>query len=275
MKCLVSIVVCSLCYSCFGQVHTYNFASTNQTPLFLDAKELHLGYHSVHSKNNYSYDLQGSFSVSNNLAVLTNYSVLNSRIEKLDIENYNLLSGKYVEVGFGYYKKVTNRLVFEVFGAYGHGSQQHVYGNAIVDFDNYILPSESGEKYGTSSLKTNYFMIQPNFGYTSRYFDIAFSFKVSELSYYDVQNDIQRSYKEHTKLENLKDARALIMNPAITIRGGIDLVKLQLQFGKLSQQYGDFIQQDANYFSLGVVVKPSFATLKIQDKVSEEEIRNE
>lgn len=72
--------------------------------------------------------------------------------------------------------------------------------------------------------------IQPNFGYKSKYFEVALSSRVVNLMYNSIEGDL--IYNGKNQIDYLNDNKSsFLLEPAITIRGGLEKIKLQIHLG--------------------------------------------
>lgn len=93
--------------------------------------------------------------------------------------------------------------------------------------------------------------IQPNIGYSGEYFMIAFSSRLVGLNYNRIDgNLIYKGNDQETYLNNNKSS--FLIEPALTIRGGIEEVKLQIQLTRsFNLSHAKFFQ-DYSLFTVGL-----------------------
>jgi len=193
--------------------HYYYVPATQNIPLFKEKNEARVLAAYGGGSESSAVELQAAYSLTNNLAVMTNF--ISARGGNLSAENWG--KGNYAEGAVGYYKPFDSAGVFEVFGGVGAGSQQHRYATA-----NY---------FSTSRLGFTKLFIQPSLGLTFRGFDVAFSTRVCNLNFWQVRNQIDPTNSNYLVVNDISQARnSVLLEPAITIRGGWKYVKLQLQF---------------------------------------------
>src|SRR5690606_38616650 len=98
--------------------------------------------------------------------------------------------------------------------------------------------------------------IQPSFGFSSRYFDIALTPRVAYLAY--TSKDDFKFVQDGDQLDPIqyfnKNDKQFLFEPGITIRGGIPVVKLELQYSHstLGEPLSDYTVVNSDFFSLGL-----------------------
>src|SRR5680860_628220 len=163
---ILSVVVLTLgLVSCNPKFYTPN---TQNVPLISQAGETNLTL----AGNGNQVEFQGAYGISNGFAVMANGGLFIPS----DLENGNGGSAKFIEIGGGYFRPVSDHFVFETYGMLGFGS-----------FENHFPAT-----IGKGDLSANIFRvgIQPNFGYKSKYFSAALSSRFVNLSYNNVEGDL-------------------------------------------------------------------------------------
>ena len=136
---------------------------------------------------------------------------------------HNWGKGNYLEGAFGYYKPLDKETIFEVYSGIGASNQQHHYLNGITTF--------TSTSNGSVNMSFAKLFIQPSLGITFNGVDFAFSSRLSYLSFYQIKNNILDSARDFQFVDTIsKNRNSLLLEPAITIRGGWKYTKLQLQF---------------------------------------------
>ena len=165
---------------------------------------------------------------------------------KSDSSSYG--SGGLFEAGAGYFTPISDRLVFETYGLLGVGKMRNNFPGSVEQH-----PGTDGK------ISANLFSmaIQPAFGYKSKYFEAAFSTKGALVTYSNIKGNLMERNDDQSAEGNqqayLKSNKSnFMLEPAITLRGGWDFLKLQLQVGKsLNLSHPNF-PQDEGWFSLGL-----------------------
>ena len=92
---------------------------------------------------------------------------------------------------------------------------------------------------------------QPNLGYQSKYFSLAVSSRFVGLSYNKIMGDL--IFSGESQADYLKDNNSyFLLEPALTIRGGLEKIKLQLQIGGSINLSDSNFRQEYSHFTLGL-----------------------
>ena len=90
--------------------------------------------------------------------------------------------------------------------------------------------------------------VQPSAGYQSKYFDAAVAARFVGLGYFNT------SGSDPAEVQYLKDSGTqFLFEPALTLRGGYDFLKVQFQLGYSYNLTNSNFKQDEEIFSFGVV----------------------
>lgn len=183
-------------------------------------------------------EFQGAYAVTNHLGVLANGGLF---IPK-DEDNGNGGSGKFIEVGAGYFTPVQNNFIFDTYGLMGIGS-----------FENHLPTAATNSPLTRGDISANVFRIgvQPSFGYKTKYFSAALSARLVNLSYNKINGDlIFDNINQVTYLDD--NSSNFLIEPALTVKAGLKKVKLQLQYGySLNVSNSDF-KQDKVFLTAGL-----------------------
>ena len=183
-------------------------------------------------------DVQGAYGVTQNIAVKANAGFFFPE----DLDNGNGGSGKVFEIGVGYFKPLPNNFVFETYAIAGFGS-----------FENHMPSTLASSPQTTGNISANIsrFGIQPNFGYKTKKFSAAVSSRFISLNYNKIEGDL--IFDGVNQLTYLKDNSSnFLIEPAITLIGGFEKVKLQLQYGYSFNVSNSNFKQDKNYVTIGL-----------------------
>ncbi|MDD2477147.1 MAG: hypothetical protein PHI32_14720 [Dysgonamonadaceae bacterium] len=114
-----------------------------------------------------------------------------------------------------------DKFVFEAYGLLGFGSMENNFPSTQEEH-----PNLKGD-ISANVLRVG---IQPNFGYKSKYFEVALSSRVVNLMYNSIEGDL--IYNGKNQIDYLNDNKSsFLLEPAITIRGGLEKIKLQIHLG--------------------------------------------
>lgn len=180
--------------------------------------------------------------------------IVNAQVAKNDeVGNENVLvNGKpsvsfsqkntVFEAGAGYLGKGRRNLIYELYGG-GGVTRTH-----IVDTNskNSILGD-----YDARGLKI---FVQPNVGFGTKYFDVAFSPRITALQYGSSTTIYSKQYLVDQELDQLADHTHIFLEPALTLRGGYKFVKIQAQFGLSLKLSSAVIPYNETLGSLGLVI---------------------
>ena len=217
--------------SCSPKFYSPN---TQNVPLISEKGETNLTL----SGNGNQVEFQGAHGLTENVAIKANAGLF---IPK-DLDNGNGGSGNFVEVGGGYFKPINSNWIFESYGIVGFGSFENHLPSTTADY-----PQTKGD------LSANIFRagIQPNFGYKSKYFSAAISSRFVHLSYSKIQGDlIFEGVNQPAYLRS--NASNFLIEPALTIRGGLEKFKLQLQYGYSFNLSNSDFRQDNAFLTIGI-----------------------
>ena len=233
MKKLSTILVVSIIgfSSCNPKFYTPN---TQNVPLISQKGETNLTL----SGNGNQVEFQGAYGIAEHIAIQANGGLF---IPK-DLDNGNGGSGKYIEVGAGYFNEVQPNWVFETYGILGFGDFENHLPSTVIDY-----PQSTGDISG----KIFRVGIQPNFGYKSEYFSAAISSRFVNLSYNGIEGDL--IFEDINLPEYLKENSSnFLIEPALTVRGGFEKIKLQLQYGYSWNVTNSDFRQDKTYLTVGL-----------------------
>jgi hypothetical protein len=198
-------------------VHYYYAPNTNNVPLFKEKNEgrIQASFASTATQNDIEdangFELQSAYAIGNHTAL--QFNLFNAS----ETEDEGSGSGTYVEAACGYFKPlgVHHHWVFETYGGFGYGGVKNEFGGGVIA--------------KTSILK---FFAQPSFGFTSKYFDMAFSSKLSLASLGYISSDISKDTNplDYDYVESLRRGKSYFLwEPGLMLRGGFKNVKLSLQ----------------------------------------------
>lgn len=208
--------------------------NTQNVPLISNKGETNLTL----SGNANQVEFQGAYGIGKNIAIKANGGLF----LPADLDNGNGGSGKFIELGGGYFKPITEKWIFETYGLLGFGS-----------FENHLPSTKVNNPQTTGDISANILRlgIQPNFGYKSKHFSAAISSRIVNLSYNNINGNLIFDNESQTKyLENNKSN--FLIEPALTIKGGLEKLKLQLQYGySLNLTNNDF-KQDKSFLTIGL-----------------------
>lgn len=162
-----------------------------------------------------------------------------------DLENGDGGSGDFVEGGVGYFGPLGRRLRWEVFGLIAAGS-----------FENHRPSSVSGNPGTTGNISGSLLRLalQPAVGLRARYYEVAASAKLARITYNDVEGNFR--YQGQDQVQRLRENDSyMLLEPALTVRGGLPRVKLQVQLARSFNLTEEDFQQDDGLLTLGLILR--------------------
>ena len=159
-----------------------------------------------------------------------------------DLDNGNGGSGKFLEIGGGYFTPVSDHFVFETYGLIGFGG-----------FENHLPSTTESQPSTQGNLSAKIFRvgIQPNFGFKSQYFSAALSSRFVNLNYNDIEGDL--IFEDVNQVDYLTEHNSnFLIEPALTIRGGFEKIKLQVQYGYSFNLTNSDFRQDESILTVGL-----------------------
>jgi hypothetical protein len=185
------------------------------------------------------FEVQGAYALSSSLGVQLNAGTY----EPDDLDNGDGGSGSFVEAGIGWFGVRGERLVWEVYGLLGSGS-----------FENHRPSSVAGNPGTTGEIEGRVlrYGVQPAIGFAWPYLEVAASSRLAGISYSDVHGSFRFQGADQVQRLRTND-RYVLLEPALTVRGGFPRVKLQLQLARsINLTEADF-QQDDGLVTVAIV----------------------
>lgn len=173
--------------------------STQNTPILTGEGDGPIAAGASLAAKHGSFDLSASYAPTAHLGIMATANAITF------IPNGR---SNYFDLGAGYFSRFDKQGLFAVFAGYGGGT--------FTLFDT---------QFGTFASDYGRFFVQPQVGFTTTYFDMVFSTRISSLNYYNY-------HPIFTELAENRDINRNItmMEPAITFRGGSPSFRVQLQF---------------------------------------------
>jgi len=188
-------------------------------------------------------NFQAAYALSSNVGIIGNAFWDNYKAEVtsggITTETEN--KGNLFELGVGYFKPLSENIVFETYVGGGLGK---------IDFSN-----DNTQKY--YDVDATKFFVQPAIGYVSKIIDVAFTPRFSAVKYNSLN---ARGYtqaeldEEYLNKGDVEDKTWMFIEPAITARVGFKYVKLQAQIGFASKLTSGDLKYESKFSSLGVSV---------------------
>jgi hypothetical protein len=209
LKIFAIIILLLLTGSC---THYYYAPNMHNVPLFQQKEELHLDLSGSAGNEFTAFEVQAAFSITDNIGIMGNGFVVN-RNRELYPDEYG--RGHLLEGGVGTFVPIYHNVIFETYFGAGLGKVENGYDTGI-----------------SSKLSLNRYFLQPSIGYTSDFMDIALSLRLNGLRYNDIQLSGDLYQEDQDQIQYIsRNPFSIIVEPAVTLRGGWEHVKFQLQVG--------------------------------------------
>jgi hypothetical protein len=231
MNKIITLLICITLTSCSS---IYYVPNTQNVPIIREKGQTNLSFDLNISESTDGFEFQGAYGLTDKIALQLNFDKVKSSEGTTDG------SGKFVEFGPGYYKNLSEHFLFESYGLLGFGS--------FRDEESYY--DSQANATITRKINGNLFRIglQPSISYVRKYFIASFSGRFSNLNYSSIDGN---SYA----VDNLKANNSFwLIEPALTLQGGLENVKLFLQFQGSLNMTDPHFDQDVTLVSLGLKV---------------------
>jgi len=203
------------------------------------------------------YDYQVAYAVGRHTAVMVNAQNSDRLVREIMARpgSNNRVVSKMVEVGGGFFTDDKSTWTFETYGGLG------VFKTALrSDFQDTrpVYPGETAlrDSSYTTHLNTRgaRFFLQPNLGFASKAIDIAFSTRITGLTFGSVTSvNFSAFTLKYSSIGNLGDRLHLFAEPAITMRVGYKWIKMQIQTGISLQFTSAEVPYNYLFGSVGLV----------------------
>ncbi len=212
----------SILLTCCTFPHYYYSPNVQNVPLFSEKNEFSANIAGSLGIVNPSFEIQAGYAFPAHIALTANYMTGGNDNSSNSIRDFS--KNNYFEGTAGYYKSFKEIGVFEVYGGYGSGKQQHSF--SYREYSGWW--SLNWIQDGTADLSFSKIFIQPDIGIKIDWVEGAFSCRLSQLSFDNI--DIWNTVYHLDELNTLKQlSSAWLLEPAITFRGGPKWIKMQIQ----------------------------------------------
>lgn len=210
-----------------GCTATYYIPNTQNVPV-IDAK----GATSVSlAGNGDQVEFQAAYGITDALAIQANGAWYIPH----DEDNGNGGSGSLYEGGIGYYKNLSERWLFDTYALVGAGRLENHFPSTLPD------PLGNTGKIEAKALR---YGLQPSITYHTPNFSVSGSVRAMQLSYSEINGSLY--LENRVQQDYLADnSNNFLLEPALTIRAGVERVKLQVQLlQSLNLSNSDFKQSN-------------------------------
>ena len=188
----------------------------------------------------YNIDLQSAFAVTDNIAVMYNYSFADMGVPDDEYEDFH--NHKYQEIGLGYFRSSENIFRFENFIGYGSGKSETHDGTSLVNkyreikgeyYRMFVCPS-----FGISTQLKSDNLFDPN------RIDVGIASRISSVNWKNLKHNFEVSVREQN----------YYFEPCIFIRAGWQKLLFQFQLGQIYALYKDeLIESSDGWLSFGII----------------------
>jgi hypothetical protein len=212
---LLAVLLCSC-------THYYYVPNIQNVPLLREKDEFHFSGSYAEGDESRCFEAQTAYSVSKNIGLMANY--MHAWGGEVSDNNYG--RGHYIEGAIGYFKPIEDYGVFEIYGGFGSSKQHHEITSPTYD----PIAGITHTIYnGNTDVSFTKLFIQPSFGVTFNFIDLAVSTRFYSVSYNKIKNHIVGNSDEYNFPTNLSGKSHLFLEPAVTARLGWKNLKFQSQ----------------------------------------------
>lgn len=243
---LLSIATIPLIFACSPVFYS---PSSQHIPLLTEENKFSASASYITAESTESMAVKAAYAVSPRWALMAGGS---SHFRGKTSPTSSSGGGGYVEAGGGYFTKISQKFVYETYGLLGFGSMDNRFPQSMANY-----PNTNGRiKANVLSLA-----VQPSIGFKSRYFEAALSARTSLINYRNIRGNLitqNADQQSPTGQQEYLSAHRnnVLLEPAITLRGGLDILKFQLQGGASFNISHRNFPQDDSWLSFGLVYSP-------------------
>ncbi|WP_234570589.1 hypothetical protein [Rhodohalobacter sp. 614A] len=180
----------------------------------------------------------GAYGLTKNIAIQVNATRFSPGTE----DNGDGGTGNFVEAGIGYYTNISPSFVFSTYGLAGVGSIENQFPRTV---------DENPATTGNISANATRFGVQPVLTYHSKYVSVSGSTRLMNLNYSNVEGNL--IFDGEDQVNYLTENRSnILLEPGITVRGGLERIKLQLQLLQSINLSNSDFKQDNTLLTIGV-----------------------
>ena len=238
-------------------VHYYYGPNSNNIPLLKKSGDMNISAGITEASESSGFEMQSAIAAGKHVGIMVNYYSAkgkdNSSTQIWDGFTYTQTtynesgSGQYLEGAMGYFTRINETAIFEVYGGYGTGSITNTY-----------------SQFGSTKVSASKLFLQPSFGYSSEKGALEFAIS-SRFASVSLRPEEQRVVVDgHPAQEALSELRKktshFFWEPGFMVRGGFESMKIQLQYTHSSEGGTHNYQTQHGVFSLSLLFR--FSTTK-------------
>jgi hypothetical protein len=174
--------------------------------------------------------------------------MVNGFYKSFDKDEDYVNRGVLAEAGFGYFKPFRNNLVLEAYTGVGMGT---------IEKKQTYTSNDNSVYWASFNAQGARAFIQPSIGYGGRFFDVAFTPRMSFVKYTHfrafayTEEQLAEDYLDN---DRLTDGFYMFGEPAFTVRAGYKFIKVQAQYGLTMNLSGKDIRHSSDFGSIGLVI---------------------
>ncbi len=219
MKNNVAIGALGVIFLLSGCAFDYYMPATQSVPLFTQKGDVKTLVSASLDKENYVGEVQCAYSMLDHVAISASFMGTGTK----NNSQFDQPDGVAFNAALGYYKTFSESIVFETYGGIGTYSRYRRYNPeyALIQYDN------------VSDINAMNLFVQPNLGYVAPNFEFALSSRIAQWSFTKVENRTTPGTDEYDRLQQIARGKNFVLfEPALTLRGGTEYKKIQIQFVK-------------------------------------------
>jgi len=213
----------------------YYAPNTHNVPLLQKKNEGVVGLHVADQRG----ELQAAFALTDRLGIMMNVAAIHPKND----EDGDGGKGDIFEFGGGYFGVLRGKFMFESYAMLGFGN-----------LENHFPSTLAANPFTTGKIKGQFlrYAVQPSIGFKSSYFDAALSLRMAELHYSKISGNL--TFGSEDQVQYLEDHKNhFLLEPALTVRGGFDYLKLQIQLGLSHNLTTPNFRQNKGYLTVGLL----------------------
>lgn len=201
--------------------HYYYSPNVQNVPLFNKGNEFSAQAAGSLGSVSTCFELQAGYAFPFHLAGMASLMAGGNRSMEGSYEDYTKL--KYFEGALGFYQKIKESGVFELYIGYGEGSQHHKFTYEYFYSWEWVV-----EPDGLADISFSKIFIQPDIGYKTDNLEFGVSCRLTALNYKEI--DMYSTVHHEEGLNLLRsNSTPWLVEPCLTIRAGSKSVKGQAQ----------------------------------------------
>ncbi len=230
----IQLSVIGLALALAGCSPRYYIPNTQNVPMIKAKNQVNFSV----AGNTNQFELQAAYGITDAVAIQANGAFMGTE----DKNTGNGGSGQFYEGGIGLYKNIGDKMLFDTYLLGGFGTLNNTFPSTLKDY-----PGTSG-KISSNVIRAG---IQPSLSFISKYFSVSASTRLASLNYAGVSGSL--IFENTDQVAYLKDNNSgILVEPALTLRGGFEKVKLQIQLTRSYNLSNPSFKQDFSLLSFGL-----------------------